>query len=114
MKNALKKWYNYVYAVLGIAFLVGVSLTLHFLLGDARGWPIKHSWYLMIFGGITFVMGGFIAQDLYRGFQRKKLHDWDNPLPKEIVDKAWSIFFPFLSSGLLTFLAGLIAFLITK
>ncbi|MBQ0008816.1 MAG: hypothetical protein KBS97_00830 [Firmicutes bacterium] len=114
MKNASKKWYNYIFAALGIAFLVGVSLGLYFTLGDQKGWPLKYSWFLMIFGGITFVMVGFIIQDLYRGWKRHKLHDWDNPLPDEVVNKAWSIFFPLLTSGILTFLAGLIAFLITK
>lgn len=114
MKYAAKKWYNYIYIVLGIGILLGISLGLHYLLGDARGWPIKYSWFLMIFGGITFVMGGFIAQDLYRGWNRKKLHDWDNPLPDEIHNKAWMIFYPFLCSGLVSFFVGLIAFLITK
>lgn len=113
MKNAIKKWYNYIFALLGIAFLVGLALGLFFTIGEPN-WPLKYSFFFMIFGGVTFVLVGFIIQDLFRGWNRHKLHDWDNPLPDEIVNKAWAIYFPLFSSGLLTFLAGLIAFLITK
>ena len=113
MKRAAKNWLNYLFAFLGIALLVGVGLLLYFVVGEPN-WPLRFTFFFMIFGGILFIGAGFISQDLYRGWNRHKLNDWDNPLPDEIVDKAWAIFFPLLTSGLTTFLAGLIAFLITK
>lgn len=113
MKNALKKWYNYLLALVGVAFLVGLSISFYFIIGQPD-WPLRYTWFFMIFGGITFVLVGFVIQDLYRGWKRHKLHDWDNNLPEEIVNKAWRIYFPLFASGIVTFLVGLIAFLITK
>ena len=40
--------------------------------------------------------------------------DWDNKLPDDIINKAWSIYFPFFTSGLLSFAIGLISYLIIK
>lgn len=113
MKKAAKNWLNYLFAFLGILLLVGTGLLLYFVIGEPE-WPLRYTFFFMIFGGIIFVGVGFITQDLYRGWKRHKLNDWDNPLPDEIVNKAWSIFYPLLISGLLTFIAGLIAFLVTK
>ena len=113
MKHAAKNWLNYLFSVLGIILLVGTAILIFEVIGEPD-WSLMYSFYFMIFGGIFFVGVGFIAQDLYRGWKRHKLNDWDNPLPQEIVNKAWDIFFSFLTSGFLTFLAGLIAFLLTK
>lgn len=95
-------------AVLGAGGLVPYFVT------KGVQWPKNYVCYFLIFGGIVFVLGGFIAQDLYRGWKRHKLNDWDNKLPEEIINKAWSIYFPFFTSGLLSFAIGLIAYLIIK
>ena len=113
MKNASKKWWNYLLVAVGVGILVGLGLTFFYTIGEPN-WPLKYSWFFMIFGGVFFALVGFIIQDLYRGWKRHKLHDWDNPLPDEIVNKAWSILFPLLFSGIISFLVGLIAFLLTK
>ena len=113
MKNALKKWYNYFYMVGGIALLVAGGVIPHFLAGP-EAWPVKYICYFMMFGGVVFLGGGFIAQDLYRGYVRHKINDWDNKLEDKYINKAWSIFFPFFSSGLVTFLVGLIFYLFIK
>ena len=113
MKNAVKKWYNYLFILLGVGILIGVGLAVFYLVGEPN-WPLKYSWYFMIFAGVFCSLVGFIIQDLYRGWKRHKMHDWDNPLPDDIINKAWSILFPLLTTGVLTFLVGLIAYLITK
>lgn len=113
MKYAAKKWWNYLLAAAGTGLLIGLGLSFYFMVGEPD-WPLKYSFFLMMFGGVTFCLVGFIIQDLYRGWQRKKLNDWKNPLPDEVVNKAWMIYFPLFYSGLASFLVGLIAFLITK
>ena len=113
MKHAAKNWLNYLFAFFGILIIVTPAIIVYKVIGEPE-WPLRYTFFFMIFGGIVFAGLGFIIQDLYRGWKRHKLNDWDNPLPDEIVNKAWDIFFPLLTSGFLTFLAGLIAFLITK
>ncbi len=113
MKNAAKFWLNYLFAFFGIAILVGTGILIYKVIGEPE-WPLRYTFFFMMFGGVVFIGIGFISQDLYRGWKRHKLHDWDNPLPEEVINKAWSIFYPLLTSGLLTFLAGLIAYLFTK
>lgn len=113
MKNASKKWYNYLISVAGIGLFLAIGLLLFYKIGEPN-WPLKYTWFLLIFGGVFCLLVGFIIQDLYRGWNRHKLKDWDNPLPEKIVNKAWSIFYPILCCGLPTFLIGLIGFLVTK
>lgn len=113
MKKAAKFWLNYLFAFFGVLLVIGTGILLYYVIGEPD-WPLINSFLFMIFGGILLVGIGFIIQDLYRGWNRHKLHDWDNPLPENIVDRAWNIFYPFLTSGLLSFFVGLIAFLIAK
>ena len=113
MNNAAKKWYSYVFMVFGLAVLAASALVPYFLT-NGESWPKKYVCYMLIFGGVAFVLLSFIAQDLYRGWKRHKLHDWDNPLPEEIVNKAWLFFYPFLTSGLISFVVGVITYLIIK
>ena len=113
MKKAAKHWFNYLFAFFGVLLVAGTGILLYFVIGEPD-WPLLYSFFFMIFGGIILAGGGFIIQDLYRGWNRHKLHNWDNPLPENIIDKAWNVFFPFLTSGLFCFAVGLIAFLIAK
>ena len=113
MKNAAKFWPNYLFTALGVLAIVGTGILIYNILGEPD-WPLRYSWFFMIFGGVFVLLVGFIIQDLYRAWKRKILHDWDNPLPEEVVNKAWMIYFPLFCSGIISFLTGLIAFLITK
>lgn len=107
MKNAAKKWWNYliILAIVGIIFISGY---LPFKNLSDEVWPFNYMVYFFIFAGIAVALIGFIAQDIYRGVIRHRINDWDNNLDKSYLDKAWLIFFPLLFSGLIVFISGIV------
>lgn len=70
--------------------------------------------YSFLFAGVVLLGVGFISQDLFRGYHRHKINDWDNDLPIEIKNKAWNIFMPFLVTAVLSIAAGAILCIFIK
>ena len=114
MKNAAKKWYNYLLLIAAGALPFGIGIWIYFGKNDASVWPLSYTSLTMVYGGIVLAGVGFIIQDIYRGVIRHKINDWDNPLEEKYLNTAWSIFFPLLFGGLLSFIAGLIMYMFVK
>lgn len=113
MKNASRKWYNYIFALilLGLVFC-GSYLPYKFTNGE--GWPLKYVCYCVFFSGVALLLVGFIIQDIYRALIRKKINDWDNKLDQKYIDKAWAIFYPMFVSGLISVVVGIFINLFLK
>lgn len=114
MKNAFAKWYNYVFALLGDGIVTLVALLIYFLFNDETKFPKQYISYTYLFSGVVLVGIGFIVQDLYRGYVRHKLNQWDGSLDDQYLDKAWSIFCPFLVSGILSVIVGAVLVIVFK
>ena len=114
MKNAFSKWYNYPLALVGDAIVTGIALLIYFMINDETVFPKQYIAYTFLFAGVVLVGTGFIIQDLYRGWQRHKLNQWDGPLDKQYVDKAWMIFCPMLIAGVLSIIAGGVLVIVFK
>ena len=110
MKNALCKWYNYLIAVGLIGVVAIVAIVPYFAIKDPNIWPRVYISYVSLFSAVIYVGGGFIAQDIYRAFQRKKTKNWDYPLEQKYIDKAWLIFLPFLLAAVVLLISGLITY----
>ncbi len=114
MKKAFLKWYNYLFALLGDGLVTGVALLIYFLINDESKFPKQYISYTFLFSGVVLIGVGFIIQDLYRGFIRHKLNQWDGPLDEEYINKAWSIFCPMLVAGVLSIIAGGVLVIVFK
>lgn len=113
MKNAAKKWYNYLIALGIVGILFGCAYT-PFKVSNGSDWPAKYVCYFMVFSGIVIAGVGFIVQDIYRAVIRHRINDWDNKLDESYLNKAWAIFYPMLTGGILTFVIGVISNLFVK
>lgn len=113
MKNAAKKWYNYLIIIGITGILFGCAYTPYHA-SNGESWPARYVCYFMIFSGIVVGLCGFIAQDIYKGVIRHKINDWTNKLDEKYEHKAWAIFFPMLMSGALAFAVGVIASFFVK
>lgn len=92
MKKALTKWYNYVIAIsLIIASLLFALLPAYFYKYSVFG-VTSTEWYpeyVILFCAALFLLVGFIWQDLHKANYRRKVKNWDKPIPQEIKDGAW-------------------------
>lgn len=109
MKKAFCSWYNYVIALVLTAIAAGIGFIPYFALNDASKWPKEYIFYVFLFAGCVILLVGFVIQDLYRARCRHKTKNWNNPLPEEVVEKAWKIMCPALLAGLTCVAAGIIA-----
>lgn len=114
MKKSFCTWYNYLFALVGVGLVCAGSLIPYFAFNDLSKYPQRYICYGFLFGGVVLVGVGFIWQDLFRGWSRHKINDWDNKLPDEILNKAWSIFMPFLVGGIISLLCGAIMCIFIK
>lgn len=114
MKNAFCKWYNYLYALAGDGLVTGIALLIYFLFNDETKFPKQYIAYTFLFAGVVLIGVGFIIQDLYRGYVRHKIQDWDNPLEEKYLNRAWSIFCPMLVAGVLSIIAGGVLVIVFK
>ena len=114
MKNAFCKWYNYLIALAGDGLVTGIALLIYNLFNDETKFPKQYIAYTFLFAGVVLVGLGFIIQDLYRGWVRHKLNQWDGPLDEKYVNKAWMIFCPMLVSGVLSVIAGGVLVIVFK
>lgn len=108
MKNAAKKWYNYLIALF-IDAILALSATLPNIIGGDVIWPKKYCCYFLLFAGVVVIGIGFIIQDIYRGVIRHRINDWNNNLDIKYINKAWSIFYPLLISGGISIIVGIIS-----
>lgn len=114
MKKSYCTWYNYLFVLAGLGIVVAANLIPYFAINNPNQYPTRFICYGFLFAGVVLFGVGFIWQDLFRGWQRHKIKDWDNELPQEIKDKAWSIFMPFFTSGIISLLAGAIMCIFIK
>lgn len=114
MKKAFTTWYNYIFTIIGLGIVSTVAIVPYFGLNDSTKWPTSYISYVYLFGGVILFGVGFIWQDLYRGLIRKRINNWETNLPQEYVDKAWRIFHPFFTSGILSVLTGIIQLVLFK
>lgn len=110
MKNAITKWFNYLIGLGLIGIVLIVALVPYFAIDNKEIWPKVFISYVCLFSAVVYIGGGFITQDIYRAFQRKKTKNWDYPLEQVYVNQAWRIFFPFLFAGIVLLIAGLISY----
>lgn len=113
MKNASKKWYNYLFVLL-IDAILALGAILPNVIGGDEIWPKKYCCYFLLFAGVVVIGIGFIIQDIYRGVIRHRINDWDNKLEDKYVNKAWSIFYPLLVSGGISIIVGIISNIFVK
>lgn len=110
MKKAFSTWYNYLIVLGGSAAVALVALAPYLaLLNDpGRGyeWDLRTAALVFLVAGSFVALAGFIAQDVYRALVRHKAKNWDDPLPRENVDKAWMIFMPCLGVGIVSLITG--------
>ena len=114
MKNAFTKWYNYLFATALSVLSAGIALILYFAINDPKAFPLVYISYVMLFSAVIYIGGGFIGQDIYRGIKRKETKNWDYPLEQKYLDVAWRIFMPFLTSGVVLLISGLVTYLIFR
>lgn len=114
MKNALKKWYNYLIGLGLVALVAAIAIIPYFAINDSSFWPRIYISYISLFSGVVFAGGGFIAQDIYRAMKRKETKNWDYPLEDKYINTAWRIYFPFLFAAVVLVLAGLISYLFLR
>lgn len=114
MKNAFQKWYTYLFMFGLVVVAACVAIIPFFALNDPKIWPRVYISYTFLLSGVIYLGGGFIGQDVYRAFKRKETKNWDYPLEKKYVDKAWLIYMPFFLGGFILLISGLISYLILK
>ena len=114
MKNALKKWYTYLFVVALVGISATVAVVPFFALNDSNVWPKVYISYVCLLSGVIYLGGGFIGQDIYRAFKRKETKNWDYPLEQKHINMAWLIYMPFFIAGFVLLIAGLISYLILK
>lgn len=114
MKNSFLKWYTYLIAIGLIGIAVIAALVPYFCINDLKVWPKVYISYVFLLSGVVIAGVGFIIQDVFRAFRRKATKNWDYPLEKVDINKAWLIFGPCLLSGITCVVFGLISFLFFK
>ena len=114
MKSAFTKWYNYLFALALSALSAGIALILCFAIHNSSVFPLVYISYVMLFSAVIYIGGGFIWQDIYRATKRKETKNWDYPLEQKYIDVAWRIFMPFLTSGAILLISGLVTYLIFR
>ena len=114
MKNAASKWYNYVIALVGLGIIAAIAIIPYFAYSDSENWPLGYIKNVFLFAGVVVFFIGFVIQDIFRARARHATKNWADKLPKETTDKAWAIFFPFFSIGILSVIAGSVMTLIER
>ena len=95
MKNSLKKFKVWIIAIALTALGVGVPfLVLVITLNIDNAAPFQYPLLLGAFAAV-YLLVGFVWGDLYVAFYRRKTKNWDNELPPEVKESAWSRRMPF-------------------
>lgn len=106
MKNALLNWKNILIGTAIVVVIACVAIIPYFAISDSAIWPISYISYVFLFSGVVVFFIGFVIQDIYRARLRHKTKNWNNPLPKDKISKAWNIFAPFFLSGITSVVIG--------
>lgn len=106
MNKAFTRYYNYLFGIAITGVIALVAILPYFLIKNLEVWPFDYVRNVSLFGGIVVFGLGFVIQDFYRAYHRKKTNNWSEPLPPQIVDKAWAIFCPFVIGGVLALIMG--------
>lgn len=114
MKKALTKWYNYLISIGLVAIIFAIGFIPFILINNDEIWPKVYISYVALLSGVIYAGVGFIVQDIYRGFARKKTKNWDYPLEDCYIEKAWAIYMPLLLAAVICVLSGLISYLFLK
>ena len=95
MKNALKKPRVWIIAAALSVIGVGVSfLVLVITLNVNNARPFQYPLMLGVFAA-TYLLAGFVWGDLFVVHYRRKNKKWDDALPEDIKESAWSRRLPF-------------------
>ena len=104
MKNALKKFKVWIIAIALIVGGIGIPFGLFFItLNFADNFTIEYPITLGLFAAI-YLLIGFIWGDLYVANWRRKNKNWDDKLPDEIKESAWTRHWPFYLAAITVFL----------
>ncbi len=104
MKNALKKFKVWIIAIALIVGGIGIPFGLFFItLNFADNFTIDYPITLGLFAAI-YLLIGFIWGDLYVANWRRKNKNWDDKLPDEIKENAWTRHWPFYLAAITVFL----------
>ena len=106
MKNALLNWKNILIGTAIVVVIACVAIIPYFVISDSAVWPISYISYVFLFSGVVVFFIGFVIQDIYRARLRHKTKNWNNPLPKDKISKAWNISAPFFLSGITSVVVG--------
>lgn len=114
MKKSYCTWYNYLFVLAGLVITCAACLIPYFVIRNPEIFPAKYINYSFLFAGVVLFGVGFIWQDLYRGWVRHKTNEWSEELPQDIKNKAWAIFMPFFTTGIISVLVGAILCIFIK
>ena len=104
MKNALKKWKVWLFAIIMSVVGIGVPfLILVITLNIDNAAPFQYPILLGAFSAI-YLLIGFIWGDLHVANYRRKNKNWDDKLPEEIKVSAWTRHWPFYLAAATVFL----------
>ena len=115
MKNAFKKWYLYLIGA-GLGLIIScIAIIPHIVFLNVPNsgveWPIQFVGYCYFFSAVVCFGVGFIWQDIYRAKTRHKTKNWNDKLPDQVLESAWTIFVPFIVGALIALIGGIIAYL---
>ena len=104
MKNALKNWKIWMFTA--IMSVVGVVLPFLILVITLNVPDAPAFYYPALLGAFAaiYLLVGFIWGDLYVANWRRKNKNWDDKLPDEVREKAWTRHWPFYLAAVTVFL----------
>ena len=104
MKNALKNWK--IWMLTAIMSVVGVGLPFLILVITLNVPDAPAFYYPALLGAFAaiYLLVGFIWGDLYVANWRRKNKNWDDKLPDEVREKAWTRHWPFYLAAVTVFL----------
>ena len=104
MKNALKNWKIWMFTA--IMLVVGVGLPFLILVITLNVPDAPAFYYPALLGAFAaiYLLVGFIWGDLYVANWRRKNKNWDDKLPDEVREKAWTRHWPFYLAAVTVFL----------
>ena len=104
MKNALKNWKIWMFTA--IMSVVGVGLPFLILVITLNVPDAPAFYYPALLGAFAaiYLLVGFIWGDLYVANWRRKNKNWDDKLPDEVREKAWTRHWPFYLAAVTVFL----------
>ena len=103
MKSAFKKWKVWLIAIILIVIAIAVPfIVLIITLNIEDASPFQYPLLLGAFAA-TYLLVGFIWGDLHTVSYRRKNKNWDDELPPEVKESAWSRRMPFYIAAVIVF-----------